>query len=109
MLCELSQPDAVGLVGAAIRIASAAQQRGIDVVELRTARQRIEPDVLVALALVERSQAQPALEKEPERTSRGALQLGHGIDRFRFARIERRSGCRCVAVELREIGGLPPE
>src|SRR6185295_14060948 len=75
LLCERHQPDAVALVRAAIPVASAAQQRRVKIVELRSACQRIEPDVLVALALLDRPQAKPALQEESERTSRGAFEL----------------------------------
>ena len=69
-------------------VATAAQQRRVDVVQLGAARQRIEPDVLVALAIVHRTQAEATLQEEPERTRRRPLELG---DRERIrgsARIE---------------------
>ena len=56
--------------------------------QLGAARQRIEPDILVALAVVHGTQAEAALQEEPERTvaafsssvTENALPAAHGIE-----------------------------
>ena len=55
LLSTCHQPRAVVLVRTTVGVARAAQQRGVQLVQLRAARQRIQPDVLVALAFVQRA------------------------------------------------------
>ena len=51
------------LGGTTVLVAGAPQERGIDRVQFRAARQRIQPDILVALAVVYRSEAKPRFRK----------------------------------------------
>ena len=68
--------------------AAAAKERGVDVVQLGAARERIEPDVLLTLTIVQRAQAKATLQEEPEGTCRRRLELGDGEGVARRARIE---------------------
>ena len=70
--------------------------------QLRSARQRIEPDIAVALPLVHGTQTQAPLEEETERAPGGPLEFRHRVDVARSARVEHRSRLRHVAIELGE-------
>ena len=78
------------------------RKRRVDVVQLGSARERIEPDIAVALALVHGTQTQAPLEEEAERALGRLLEFGHRVDVAGGARVERRSRLRHVAVELGE-------
>ena len=70
--------------------------------ELGSARERIQPDIAVGLALVNGAQPEAALEEEAKRALGRLLEFGHRVGVARRARVERRSRLRHVAVELGE-------
>ena len=108
VLSTCNQPRAVLLVRTTVGVARAAQQRGIQLVQFRAPSERIQPDVLVALAFVQRPYSQTALEKETERTLRGLLQLRDRQGRVGCSRIERHSCAGHVPIELSKLNGFPP-
>ena len=83
-------------------VAGPAQQGGVQVVQLQTARQMIQPDVLVAFAAVDRPHAQSVLQEKPKRTFRRLFELRDREDSFRRRRIELEAGTGDIAVEFRE-------
>ncbi len=110
LVVELRQPvlrvlqEPVGILQRrpALLVADLAQERRVHVVQLGTARERIEPDIAVALALVHGVQPEAALEEEAERALGRFLEFGDRVDVVRRARVKRRSCLRHVAVELGE-------
>ena len=75
VLRQGKQPRAVVFARPAVFVAGPAQQGGVQVVQLQTARQMIQPDVLVAFAAVDRPHAQSVLQEKPKRTFRRFFEL----------------------------------
>jgi hypothetical protein len=100
------QPGAVVLlIGAAACVAASPHQRRKQRVQLGSARARSEPDILIALAFVERANAEATLQEEAVWTLRDVLQLR---DRKRVARgteIEDRAGLGHIPIERGELIG----
>src|SRR5205823_6661611 len=103
-LCEREQPRAVPFAGTTVLVASAPQKRSIDRVQFRSASQRVQPDVLVALAFVDRPHTKPPFQEESKRTLGGLFELGHRVDVGGGTWIEPWTRDGHVAVELGELG-----
>ena len=100
------QPRAIlFFVGPAAGFAASAQKQRIQVVQLSAARERIEPHILVSLALVDGTNAEATLEEETEWTVRRLFQIRHRKGGAVRAGIEHCARVGHITVELGELFG----